>query len=280
MTAIRLTVLADNSVTARNLRGEHGLAFHLACGARHILFDTGQGLVLADNARALGIDLGAVDTVVLSHGHYDHAGGLPDVLAAARAPVTIHLHPRAREPKYRVTGGEARAIGLPQAALAALAPPPARVVAATTPTAIAPGIFCTGEIPRQADASPPTDRFHLDCAGTRLDPLLDDQALYFTTRQGVVALLGCTHAGVIPTLEYIRQLAGQPVRAVLGGLHLGHVTAAEIQGVADYLRALELTLLMPLHCTGLQATMALWAALPDACRAGGVGARAEFENIT
>lgn len=276
MKTIRLTVLADNYVTARNLRGEHGLAFHLIAGNRHILFDTGQGLVLVENARALGIDLGAVDTVVLSHGHYDHSGGLPHVLSAAHAPVTIHVHPQALQPKYRVTGSEARSIGLPQEALDALSRPPARVMSATTPTEVVPGIFCTGEIPRPADASSPTDIFHLDPAGTRPDPLLDDQALYFSSTGGVVVLLGCAHVGVIPTLDYIRRLTGQPIHAVLGGLHLGKAPPAEIQRVADYLRALELTCLVPMHCTGTRATAALWTALPDICREGGVGARFEF----
>ena len=278
MKAVRLTVLADNYVTARNLRGEHGLAFHLAADNRQILFDTGQGLVLADNARALGIDLGAVDTVVLSHGHYDHTEGLPHVLGVARAPVTIHLHPQALQPKYRVTRSEARAIGLPQEALDALSRPPARVMTATTPTEVAPGIFCTGEIPRPADGPPPTDIFHLDPAGTQPDPLLDDQALYFSTTKGVVVLLGCAHSGVIPTLDYIRRLTGQPIRAVLGGLHLGKAPPAEIQRVEDYLRTLELTCLVPMHCTGTRATAALWATLPNICREGGVGARFEFEK--
>jgi len=73
---IRITVVVENTVHRRDLLGEHGLAFWIETDGRRILFDTGQGMALAHNANALGLDLSTVDTVVLSHGHYDHTGGL------------------------------------------------------------------------------------------------------------------------------------------------------------------------------------------------------------
>ena len=110
MNRFRITVLSDDCVSARSARAEHGVCFHIETGDRRILFDTGQGLVLADNARALGIDLGAVDTLVFSHGHYDHTGGLPIVLSAVRTPVDVHLHPDALQTKFHVSGSRARSI--------------------------------------------------------------------------------------------------------------------------------------------------------------------------
>ena len=273
MTPFRITVLADDSVTARAARGEHGLCFHIETGDRHILFDTGQGLVLADNARALGIDLGAVDTLVLSHGHYDHTGGLPTVLAAARSPVTVHLHPDALHPKFNGT----RSIGIPPAARRALDAPNVRLVSSRDPAEVAPGLFRTGEIPRPHPEESPAEVFHLDPDGRKIDPLLDDQSLYFDTPHGTVVLLGCAHSGVIHILEHIQSLTcHRPIHAVIGGMHLGAASPERMRWFLDQLRPLALRLLAPMHCTGPKATAALWNAFPDASRPGGAGAAFEF----
>lgn len=273
MSRFRITVLADDTVSARSARGEHGLCFHIEAGDRRILFDTGQGLVLADNAQALGIDLGAVDTVVLSHGHYDHTGGLPAVFAAARAPVAVHLHPDSLQPKYNKT----RSIGIPPAARDALAGPNVRLVPSREPAEVTPGLFRTGEIPRPHPEESLAEVFHLDPAGIVPDPLLDDQSLYFDTPQGTVVLLGCAHAGVIHILEHIQTLTGhRSIRAVLGGMHLGRATPARMQWVIGHLRRIAPRLLVPMHCTGPKAIAALWHEFPEACQPGGAGAVFEF----
>ena len=273
MSRFRITLLADDTVSARSARGEHGLCFHIESGDRQILFDTGQGLVLADNAQALGVDLGSVDTVVLSHGHYDHTGGLPSALSAARGPVTVHLHPDALQPKFNKT----RAIGIPPAARDALAGPNVHLVQSRAPGEVAPGLFRTGEIPRPHPEEAPAEIFQLDPEGKTPDPLLDDQSLYFDTPQGSVVLLGCAHAGVIHILEHVQTLTGnRPIRAVIGGMHLGFATPARMQWVIGRLRQIAPPVLAPMHCTGPKAIAALWHEFPDACRPGGAGAVFEF----
>jgi 7,8-dihydropterin-6-yl-methyl-4-(beta-D-ribofuranosyl)aminobenzene 5'-phosphate synthase len=273
MSRFRITVLSDDCVSARSARAEHGVGFHIETGDRRILFDTGQGLVLADNARALGIDLGAVDTLVFSHGHYDHTGGLPIVLSAVRKPVDVHLHPDAMQAKFHVSGSRARSIGIPDAARLALDGPNARVIASRDPGEIAPGLFRTGEIPRPHPEEALAELFHLDTEGQAVDPLLDDQSLYMESATGTVVLLGCAHAGVIHILEHVRRLTGKrPIRAVIGGMHLGGADDARIRWVTDQLRHFSPALLVPMHCTGPRAAAALWTAFPEACRPGGAGA--------
>ena len=273
MNSVRGVILSDNCASARVARGEHGLSYFIEIGGRRALFDVGQGLVLAENAQALGVDLGTVEAIALSHGHYDHTGGLPIALASARGSVAVHLHPDALQPKYNGT----RPIGMPPAARAALAGPNVRLVESREPGEVVPGLFRTGEIPRPHPEEVLAEIFHLDPDGRAVDPLLDDQSLYFDTPEGVVVLLGCAHAGVIHILERVRALTnGRPLRAVLGGLHLGHANETRLGWVIERLREFRPRLLVPMHCTGPRAAAALWTAFPAACRPGGAGAVFEF----
>ncbi len=90
----KITTLVENSVaqSGNPLIGEHGLSFFIETGTNKILFDTGQNLAIANNAKVLGIDLRQIDSVVLSHGKYDHTGGLKS-LAACNRDFTISANP-------------------------------------------------------------------------------------------------------------------------------------------------------------------------------------------
>ena len=111
MNSGRITVLVENTAGGQGLLAEHGLSFWIEIGSRRILFDTGQSEILFHNAQVLGIDLGTVDAIVLSHGHYDHVGGLRRMLEMAPA-VPVYLHPQALEPKFACGGERSREIGM------------------------------------------------------------------------------------------------------------------------------------------------------------------------
>ena len=276
---VRITVLVENSVHLRGLRAEHGLAWHIQFGPHAVLFDTGQTELLIDNAAALGVSLDALDAVVLSHGHYDHTGGLAAVLEQSPR-ARLFLHPAALDSKFSLqSDGSARVVGMQDASRSALARNRERVVESRTCTEVVPGLFLTGEIPRRTEYEDVGGRFYLDEGCTQPDMLTDDQALFFDTAEGLVVLLGCGHAGVVNTVRHIRELAGQrPVHTVLGGFHLLHASAARLDRTVEELRALGLRQLGPAHCTGLTATTRLWSELADRCVAVAVGARFRFER--
>jgi 7,8-dihydropterin-6-yl-methyl-4-(beta-D-ribofuranosyl)aminobenzene 5'-phosphate synthase len=190
---ISVTLLCENTARGAGILGEHGLAFWIDTGAHRVLFDTGQGLALPNNARRLGIDLATADAIVISHGHYDHVGGLAHALAAAPVAV-LHLHPAATEAKFSGSGGPGSAPGrrlsLPILEEETFRTPDRRVITDIAPHEVVPGVRTTGEIPRCNDFEDTGGPFYLDAELTRPDPLRDEQSLYLTTAEGIVLLCG------------------------------------------------------------------------------------------
>ena len=154
MTAeIKITTICENSALHPGLLGEHGLSMLLEVGGRKILFDTGAGATLAGNAAALGLDLTALDAVVLSHGHYDHTGGLKWVLESqVSSKLPVHAHPDALDEKYILLPEMTpRYIGVPwkRTEMEALG---AEFHLSREPVDLGDGITITGEIPRTSSA--------------------------------------------------------------------------------------------------------------------------------
>ncbi len=251
-----LTVLVENTAGKMGLIAEHGLSFWIGLDGRKILFDTGQGNVLAHNARRLGIALDEADFVVLSHGHYDHTGGLGD------APVRpLHAHPAAFEPKFgRNPDGSSRPIGMPDIKYAG------ERVPVTGPTRLTERLWLTGPVPRRTDFEDTGGPFFLDAACTCPDPLTDDQAAFAETPLGTVVILGCAHVGIINTLWWIRELTGdRPIHTVVGGTHLVNASAERLDRTVAELRRLDIQRLLSCHCTGFPAQVRLWNEFPGRC---------------
>ena len=151
------------------------------------------------------------------------------------------------------------------------------MVATREPCEVVPGVWATGEIPRTNDFEDTGGPFYLDEALTRPDPLLDDQAVYLPTPQGVIVICGCAHAGVVNTLRHIARLTGEaPVRALFGGLHLENASARRMEETVRALQACRPHQIGCCHCTGLAAIRRLWSEFPDACLQIYAGRRLEF----
>ncbi|NLZ44806.1 MAG: MBL fold metallo-hydrolase [Clostridia bacterium] len=273
---LRVNVVVDNWVAKRNFRGEHGLAFYIEKDGKSFLFDTGQSVeILAHNAAALGIDFGRVEGVFLSHGHYDHTGGLPAV-AGGRQGLPVYFHPKAWQEKYAAGEGEPRYIGLPwqREELEEKG-----VVFFTSPKPAEPGqgLMLSGEIPFSTDfAGRPQGFLIKQKEGFCDDEIRDEQALFIEGPQGLVVVLGCGHRGVVNTLRQAVKLTGEKVQAVIGGMHLGESSPEIVAATAGYLLETGVALVAPLHCTGQDAVFTLRGILGQRLKPAGAGTVFEF----
>jgi 7,8-dihydropterin-6-yl-methyl-4-(beta-D-ribofuranosyl)aminobenzene 5'-phosphate synthase len=276
---IWVTTLVENSVTGRNIRAEHGLSFFIRTGRDCLLFDTGQSDLLDQNAREMQLRLDEVEAIALSHSHYDHTGGISAMRAIA-PNARLFLHPAALRPKFAGNpDGTSRSVGLANESLQAIQQAGDRVVWTTQPTEVLDGIFVTGEIPRHTPFEDAGGAFFLDESCTQRDSLVDDQAMFFDTRDGVVVLLGCAHAGVVNTLNYVRLITrGRPIHSVLGGMHLLEADAHRIESTFARFRELDIRQLGPAHCTGVIPTARLRTEFPGRCVVCTVGSSLAFHR--
>jgi 7,8-dihydropterin-6-yl-methyl-4-(beta-D-ribofuranosyl)aminobenzene 5'-phosphate synthase len=144
-------------------------------------------------------------------------------------------------------------------------------------TELFPAAHITGQIPRRNDCEDTGGSFFLDPACREPDPLLDDQALFFETDAGVVVVLGCAHAGVANTLDYVFELTNRrQILAVIGGMHLRGAGSFRLEETIDAFERYHVPKIATAHCTGIEGTATLWNRLPGRCVPCSVGTTFHF----
>ena len=250
--SLTVTALVENTAYGTGLKGEHGLSFYIEKDNTVLLFDTGQTGLFLENAEVLGKDILKAEKVVLSHGHYDHTGGLPALLEK-RPDIEIVGHKNAFMPKFsRSQDGEGREIGIPlsQERISSL-----NVTECSQVTEVAGGVYTITDIPRKNYFEEVGDYFYLNKECTINDTIEDDLSLVIETEKGIVCLLGCAHAGIANILDYIdEKFPGRKIRAVLGGTHLCSASGKRLTLTLDALKKHEIYFFQPGHCTGIKET--------------------------
>jgi 7,8-dihydropterin-6-yl-methyl-4-(beta-D-ribofuranosyl)aminobenzene 5'-phosphate synthase len=275
--SVRVLSLVENTAERAGLLGEHGLAIWLEVGEQCVLWDTGQGLTILHNAHQLNVELHRAEAIVLSHGHYDHTGGLSVVLRQATQAL-VYACPEVCQRRFvRDVDGTTRDIGMPEAEVQAVRRRGIEFGEAGKPTEIVAGLYMTGAIPRRLNFENVGGRFVLDEAGRKADLIPDDQALFFSSPRGTVVLLGCAHAGLLNTLSYVQHLTGgEPIYCVLGGMHLRNASRVRLERSVEAIQQMNIACLRPAHCTGTRAITAFRNVFPTRCGEWSVGTEMVF----
>jgi len=203
---IRITILCDNLVGRLVGSGEHGFSAFIETDKGNYLFDTGIGHSIVANSLVLGKDLRTVRKIFLSHGHYDHTGGLPEVLKI-RGKVDVYAHPHVFLDRIAVLKEETeetkRFVGIPfkKSYLESLG---ANFVFNTEFIEVENGIFLTGEVQRKTLFEKKDPRLFAELNGKiTQDIFLDDQSFILDNGKGLMLILGCAHSGMINIINHV-----------------------------------------------------------------------------
>ena len=276
---LRITILST-MVADRQGMGEWGFSALVEVDTTRILFDLGANPnTVLNNATALNVDLSGIRQVVLSHNHGDHTAGLaplrqryagtstgtityiaPGFFLREQVPVGLH---KTDSLSYVAGGG--------------------RFINVDHPQKIAPGVFLTGPVPRKyPETNYLPNKTLTTSAGTVEDNVPEDMSMVIQTPQGLVLLMGCGHAGIINTLEYMQQqFPGEKVLAVIGGSHLIDTKDKDLDWTANKLKAAGIRYFVGAHCTGFNSVYRIReiTGLPKTdCLVGTLGSKFDLEH--
>ena len=235
-----------------------------------VLFDSGGSpMGMVENAKRMGVSLREVECIILSHGHYDHFGGLVSAVKAinkADLPIIVHENMFKTRGSANAKGAVRKYPEFPTSEELS----PAQLVSTKQPSLVADDMVCvTGEIPRKTSFETGDRQHKAFVSGSwKSDPLImDERAVAVNIKgKGLVVLSGCAHAGIINTITYAQQITGtEKVYAVLGGFHLaGKTFENRIQPTIEELQRINPQLIVPSHCTGWKAMCAMAKKFPEA----------------
>jgi 7,8-dihydropterin-6-yl-methyl-4-(beta-D-ribofuranosyl)aminobenzene 5'-phosphate synthase len=278
---LKLTVLVEDSIDLKNpmLMAKHGLSFFLESRTMNIgsniIMDVGPAPDIAlRNARMLGIEIKSIDSIFITHGHYDHGGALLDFLKYIERKIPIIAHPDimdqkiAFKPKLTPIGINYKKSDLQQNPL----------LFSTKPFEISRGVITSGEIKRRTDFEDIKGLWKIKDDLFTKDQFIDEQSLIVNIRnRGLAILIGCGHPGVINIIGHAQEVTGiKKIYAIIGGMHLMNADLKKIMRITNELSKIDFNLLFPCHCTGSKAINHFINSFEDRCRPIHTGSIVEF----
>lgn len=266
---MKLTILNENTVYRKEYKGEHGLSLLIESSDRHILFDAGQTDNFLHNAKVGKVDLSCIDAIVLSHGHYDHTGGLPAYKNAKQIPVYIQKSALRKKVSYQKDSDSYYFNGIPWLAHW----PKGLQLLEEACTEIFPGIYLISQIPYKTDFEKPNPKFFLDTEeGYIPDDMSDEQILVFTEGEKIHIFAGCSHPGIMNCIyEVKRRFPDKKIGCIAAGMHLVDASDVRRKKTIEALEQIEFDTLIPMHCTGMYAMIKLKENFGEKCRILGTG---------
>ncbi|MBU0744257.1 MAG: MBL fold metallo-hydrolase [Gammaproteobacteria bacterium] len=239
---MKITALVENNSKHKDLLAEHGISFLIEADNKKILFDTGATDTLLKNAKQLGVDLTAIDCIALSHGHYDHVGGLEYM-----SDKIVYVHPDIFIPKYDKEDGKYEYAGFPHEKNHYEEKNRIEFIE------INDSLQLTENIKLHVDfKKPPVTSFCLKVDDDYMpDLFFDELALSIDTPLGLVVITGCAHSGIINFIDkVIEDNKKTNIYALLGGFHLAGLNDEETKAIADQINLYKINKVGISHCTG------------------------------
>jgi len=277
---MKITIICENTVGRRVGMGEHGFSAFIEMNEEKYLFDTGAGHSIVKNSLELNKDLRTIKKIFLSHGHFDHTGGLPEVLKLT-GKVDVHAHPSVFIDRIHLIKENEKEIkkfvGLPykKKYLESLG---ANFIFNTNFIEVGKGLFLSGEVPRKTPFEKPDPVLFAEIDGKiSQDVFSDDQSLILDSERGLILILGCAHSGMINIINYVTERTGKDkFYAILGGTHLDFLTPEQLEESIQTLKKMKIQKIGAFHCTGMRAAFRLQQEFGDRFFYGHVGSSLEL----
>lgn len=265
---MKITTLIENTQDEEGLLvNEHGLSVFIESSFGNILFDTGKTGAFVENAKKLNIDLSSIDTLILSHAHYDHCGGVKKLFD------TYNINPRLvisenffrQSNKYHYSDGSLNAdfakesgytyVGIDFDEEYIKSKNIKIDYLKDDMMKINDEVFVFSKFKKYHDFEKENPNMQIKISEDKyiVDPFTDEVSIGLKTKDGLVILLGCAHPGFLNITDSIREVTGEKIAGIIGGTHLVEGDDERINKSADYLNELGVKLLGLSHCTGEKA---------------------------
>lgn len=266
---MRVLILNENTAGRRGFLAEHGLSLLIEQEEKRWLFDTGQTDVFMKNAALLKDSLTKLQGIVLSHGHFDHCGGLEYLVReyqkTGKELPPVYVREDAFLDKTAINSDRRtyRIIGIPWKRELIEG-----VVCLTEQfQEIASGVWVLGNISYTPGLEKKAEQFFINNGREKVpDYMNDEQMLVFESEKGLCLFAGCCHPGILNCLEYVSQaFPGRKIHSILAGMHLTGASSERIIKTVEELGKREFNILIPVHCTGIEAIGRMKAELGTRC---------------
>ncbi len=272
---LKITILSENHTYNSKLLSEHGFSCLIELRKKRYLFDTGLSALFIRNSQEINVNIVSLDGIIISHGHYDHMGGLMPYLENFKAKIyaspgifneryskKIRLHPIGApfsQEEFEKSGAVFKFV--------------------EKPLKLDEGVFLTGPIPRLTPFEEVDDPFIIKTdKGLVADQVMDEQAMVISGDKGLVIITGCGHPGLINIINYAKEITGESnIDLIIGGFHLRNISTDRFKQTINMLEKNQVNTLIPLHCTGQKATSKLYQAFPQKVKFKSVGEEIHFD---
>jgi len=273
---LTVTIVVNNFLDESKFWAEHGLSLLINFSShgieKKILLDTGQsGDILVHNLETLKANLDNLMAIVISHGHYDHTGGLLTLLRSLRRNTPVIVHPEVwgprlnKKPYFRTISSGLKSSDIESAG--------GEVIEVANPVFLTKEILTTGTIERVEPFERNDSLLRVFNQQLLNDDILDDQSLIINLgEQGLFLVTGCCHAGIINTVKHAQKITGNSkINGIIGGLHLVDASEKRLKKTSEYLRKISPQMIIPLHCSGLEESFYLRQMVGDNVKFLGAG---------